>query len=55
MTAKDTIEGYFSSLKQNKDWPSFLSHGMVRARHLTSASIARLFPSDAERETHALR
>jgi len=29
MTTKETIEGYFSNLKQKKDWPSFLSDEMV--------------------------
>jgi ketosteroid isomerase-like protein len=29
MTTKETIEGYFSDLKQKKDWPSFLSDEMV--------------------------
>jgi ketosteroid isomerase-like protein len=29
MTTKEAIEGYFSNLKQKKDWPSFLSDEMV--------------------------
>lgn len=29
MTTKDTIEGYFSSLKGKKGWESFLSEDMV--------------------------
>jgi ketosteroid isomerase-like protein len=29
MTTKETIEGYFDSLKQKKDWQSFLADDMV--------------------------
>lgn len=29
MTAADTIQGYFESLKQKKDWQSFLADDMV--------------------------
>ena len=29
MTTKDTIEGYFNSLKQKKQWESFLSDDMT--------------------------
>jgi len=29
MTTKQTIEGYFESLKQKKDWQSFLADDMV--------------------------
>jgi ketosteroid isomerase-like protein len=29
MTTKETIEGYFGSLKQKKDWQSFLADDMV--------------------------
>jgi ketosteroid isomerase-like protein len=29
MTTKETIEGYFESLKQKKDWQSFLADDMV--------------------------
>jgi|SRR5215470_18054409 len=29
MTTRDTIQGYFSSLKQKKGWESFLSDDMV--------------------------
>src|SRR5262249_26467267 len=29
MTTKSTIEGYFSALKQKKDWASFLANDMV--------------------------
>lgn len=29
MTTKDTIEGYLSSVKHKKDWPSFLSDDMA--------------------------
>ncbi len=29
MTTKDTIEGYFNSLKQKKGWESFLSDDMI--------------------------
>jgi hypothetical protein len=29
LNTKDTIQGYFSSLKQKKDWESFLSNDMI--------------------------
>jgi hypothetical protein len=29
MTTKDTIQGYFSCLKQKEGWESFLSDGMI--------------------------
>ena len=29
MTTRDTIQSYFSGLKQKKDWESFLSHEMT--------------------------
>jgi ketosteroid isomerase-like protein len=29
MTTKETIEGYFSNLKQKKDWPSLFSDEVV--------------------------
>ena len=35
MTTKETIEGYFSDLKQKKDWPSFLSDEMVFTSYIS--------------------
>jgi hypothetical protein len=29
LNTRDTIQGYFSSLKEKKDWESFLSNGMI--------------------------
>jgi ketosteroid isomerase-like protein len=29
MTTRDTIQGYFNSLKQKKEWESFLSDDMI--------------------------
>ena len=29
MTTRDTVQGYFTCLKQHKGWDSFLSDGMV--------------------------
>jgi len=35
VTTKETIDGYFSDLKQEKDWPSFLSDEMVFTSYIS--------------------